>query len=60
MPFSAKDTAIYREDVQADGKALRAKDREELLKVRQHDSSFHHNTSELQTNHLLAIPSSAA
>lgn len=34
MPFSAKDTAKYREDVQKDGKLLKPKEREELLKVR--------------------------
>jgi hypothetical protein len=33
MPFSAKDTARYREDVQAEGRSLEAKEREELLKV---------------------------
>ncbi|KAH6648495.1 Decaprenyl diphosphate synthase-like protein [Truncatella angustata] len=32
MPFSAKDTARYREDVQTDGRSLKAKEREDLLK----------------------------
>lgn len=33
MPFSAKDTAKYREDVQKGGKLFKAEEREELLKV---------------------------
>ncbi|KAH8675970.1 di-trans, poly-cis-decaprenylcistransferase [Xylariales sp. PMI_506] len=31
MPFSGKDTSLYREDVRAGGKLLQAKEREELL-----------------------------
>jgi hypothetical protein len=33
MPFNAKDTAKYRQDVSSDGNLLAAKDREELVKV---------------------------
>ncbi|KAF2994127.1 hypothetical protein E8E14_002646 [Neopestalotiopsis sp. 37M] len=32
MPFSAQDTAKYREDVRSDGKSLQAAEREQLLK----------------------------
>ncbi|KAK9771372.1 putative ditrans,polycis-polyprenyl diphosphate synthase [(2E,6E)-farnesyldiphosphate specific] [Seiridium cardinale] len=32
MPFSAKDTARYREDVSTGGQSLKAKEREQLLK----------------------------
>jgi 1,6-anhydro-N-acetylmuramate kinase len=61
MPFSAQDTAKYREDVRSDGKSLQAAEREQLLKVRRLARDYRHLHKEHVTDLMAtAIPPLAA